>query len=137
MIRILLDASGMAPLELTRDQWRPRLLQLIEGLRRAGAFSFVTTNWTLYEALALTRRRSPEASLSLYRHVAARMDVVPVSAEIEAQALERFLTWRDKGASVVDHANLLVALAWGCEAVLSFDDDFQPLVKAAGIRLLR
>lgn len=136
MTRILLDASAMAPLELPRDQWRPRLDQLLAGLRRAGTFSFVTTNWTLYEALALTRRRSAEASRSLYCQVWTTMTVVPVSLEVEGEALERFLAWGDKQASVVDHANLLVALGWSCEAVLSFDLDFAPLARAAGLRLL-
>ncbi|MCC7366168.1 MAG: type II toxin-antitoxin system VapC family toxin [Dehalococcoidia bacterium] len=137
MTRILLDASAMVPLELPRDQWRARALQLIDGLRRAGPFSFVTTNWTLYEGLALTRRHSWEASASLFEHITGTARVVPVSAEVEAEAVRRFLGWRDKGASVVDHANLLVALEWKCEAVFSFDDDFAPLARMSGLRLVR
>jgi len=63
--------------------------------------------------------------------------VVPVEPSIEAEALRRFLEWQDKGASVVDHANLLVALQEQCDAVISFGSDFGPLTAATSMRLLR
>ena len=64
-------------------------------------------------------------------------DAVPVSEQVEREALRRFLEWSDKTASVVDHANLLVAVDQQCDAILSFDDDFAPLVRQAGIQLIR
>ncbi|GAB4337412.1 MAG: hypothetical protein Kow0010_25580 [Dehalococcoidia bacterium] len=134
--RILVDASALVPLADERDQWRPMLLATLEGLRRAGRPAFVTTNWTLYEALALCRRRSRALAASLYHHVRDEMSIVAVSSPVEAEAVQRFLHWDDKQVSVVDHANLLVAESYRCEAVLTFDGDFAPLVAGTGMRLL-
>jgi predicted nucleic acid-binding protein len=134
---IFLDASGLVPMEVARDQWRPRLERVMAGLRRGGRVSFVTSTWTLYEALALVRRREERRVRHLYDRASETMSIVAVDPATEDEALRRFLTWTDKGASVVDHANLLVAVRTGCEAILSFDDDFSPLVHVAGLRLLR
>ena len=136
MPAIFLDASALVPMVVTRDQWRPALVRVMQGLRRAGQPSFVTTNWTLYEALALCRRTSHDVALSLYESVASQMQIAAVSGRTEAEALARFIRWRDQGASVVDHANLLVAVETRCEAILSFDSDFKPIARAAGLRLL-
>lgn len=136
MPAIFLDASALVPMVVTRDQWRPSLLRVMEGLRRAGRPSFVTSNWTLYEALALCRRSSHEIAMSLLEHSELQIRVAAVSGRTEAEALHRFRRWSDQTASVVDHANLLVALESRCEAILSFDSDFKPIVRAAGIRLL-
>lgn len=136
MPSIFLDASALVPMVVTRDQWRPSLERVMAGLRRAGNPSFVTSNWTLYEALALCRRSSHEIATSLYVASGEQMKVVPVSGKHEADALQRFLRWSDQSASVVDHANLLVAEETRCEAILSFDSDFKPIVRAAGLRLL-
>jgi predicted nucleic acid-binding protein len=133
---IFFDASGLVPLVVVRDQWRPALDRILAGLRRAGQPAFVTTNWTLYEALAQAQRAGKERAIELHRFVSERMTVVTVSREVEQEALRRFLAWQDKSASVVDHANMLAAEATGCEAVLSFDGDFAPLARMAGIRLL-
>ncbi len=136
MPAIFLDASALVPMVVTRDQWRPELLRVMTGLRRAGRPSFVTSNWTLYEALALCRRSSHEIAASLYETSGTQMRVAPVSGRTEADALQRFLKWKDQTASVVDHANLLVALETNCVAIMSFDSDFKPIVRAAGLRLL-
>lgn len=136
MPSIFLDASALVPMVVTRDQWRPSLLRVMEGLRRAGHPSFVTTNWTLYEALALCRRSSHEIAMSLLAHSEAQMRITTVSGRTEAEAIERFRHRAEQTASVVDHANLLVAMEARCEAILSFDSDFKPIVRAAGLRLL-
>ena len=134
---IFLDASGLIPMELVRDQWRPNLDRVMAGLRRAGRPDFVTTNWTLYEALAQVRRTSRELAHHLYERVTSEMVVVPVRPPIERAALDRFLDWHSQTASVVDIANVLVAQEWGCEAIISFDDDYVPLIMNTGMRLLR
>jgi len=64
-------------------------------------------------------------------------DIIVVDEAIEQEALRRLLGWPDKTASVVDHANLLVAANAACDAILSFDDDFAPLMRQAGLQLLR
>jgi predicted nucleic acid-binding protein len=97
----------------------------------------MTTNWTLYEALALARHRQPPTAGRLFQIATNIASVVPVDQAVEREALRRFLTWTDKGASVVDHANVLVALQRRCDAILSFDDDFAELVPNTGLQLLR
>ncbi|MBI2764291.1 MAG: PIN domain-containing protein [Chloroflexi bacterium] len=137
MIRILVDASALVPLEVGRDQWRARVLAILRELTKAGRFELVTTSWTLYEALAIVQRRDRSRVAHLFARASNLMHVVRVGPAAEAEALRRFLTWADKTASIVDHANLLVALETGCDAVISFDDDFRPLVAGTALRLVR
>jgi predicted nucleic acid-binding protein len=72
----------------------------------------------------------------LQRTVESQVEVSSVGFPQEREALRRFLAWEDKLASVVDHANLLVALHLGCEAILSFDEDFLPIARGTGVRVL-
>ena len=131
-----MDASSWVPMAVPRDQAAGRLAEIFT-LLRGETIEYVTTNWTLYEALALARRRGWETSTMLYSHVKQSTGIVSVDDMTESEALRRFLTWRDKSASVVDHANALVAAATRCDAIVSFDEDFIPLAAAAGLRLLR
>lgn len=133
MRRVFLDASAMVSMADRRDQWRLRVNQHLRGLHGS---AFVTTNWTLYEALALVQRRSKDLALELYGMIEGVAEIVAVGAEVEAEALRRFFSWRDKTASVVDHANGLVALENRCEAILTFDSDFIAIGKSSGLRVL-
>lgn len=133
MRRVFLDASAMVPMADRRDQWRLRVnhhLQTLNGV------ALTTSNWTLYEALALVQRRSKQLALELYGQISETAEVVPVGAEVEAEALRRFFTSRDKSASVVDHANGLIAVEAGCDAILTFDDDFVAIGAGSGLRIL-
>ena len=98
--------------------------------------TYVTTNWTLYEALAIARRAGWAPMTALYRHALTLCYPVSVAAEIEAVALRRLLGWRDRTASMVDHANVLVAVEEGCDTIISFDRDFVLLAAGSGLRLL-
>lgn len=135
-MRVFLDASALVPLQVARDHWADRVQVVLRTLVPRDP-EFVTTNWTLYEALALAARFGHYQARSLFARVGAFGEQVPVGEDVEREALKRFLTWSDKSASVVDHANLLVAVDEGCDAILSFDEDFAPLARQAGIRLLR
>ncbi|MFN0094845.1 MAG: PIN domain-containing protein [Dehalococcoidia bacterium] len=137
MAWVFLDASAMIPMQLTRDQWRRDLDRVMAGLRRAGQPDFVTSNWTLYEALAQVRRSSFQLARELQDWVTLTVAVAPVRPVVEREALSRFLSRPDQSASVVDHASLLVAQEWDCDAILSFDADFIPLIQGTGMRLLR
>jgi predicted nucleic acid-binding protein len=136
MILAFLDASALVPMELTSDQWARAFARVMGGLRAAPRLCFLTTNWTLHEALAITQRAGKHRAVALHGRVTSRATVVAVDPEVEAEAIRRFLAWQDKGASVVDYANLLVAQKFRCQAVISFDSDFAPLVRGTGIRLL-
>lgn len=76
-------------------------------------------------------------AVTLFQHVSRAGAIVRVDDATESEALRRFLTWSDKSASVVDHANAMVAAATRCDAIVSFDEDFVPLASAAGLRILR
>ena len=136
-MRVFLDASALIPLALERDQWSRSLRRNLRALAETGAPELVTTNWTYYEALAVCRRSGMHVVNRMRRIVDAEVSPAKVSDAAETEALRRFLTWHDKTASVVDHANLLVAVELGCEAILTFDDDFLPIASSAGIRVLR
>ena len=133
---MFVDASALIPMEVIRDQWRGRLVQVLADLRRAGSVRFLTSNWTLYEALALTRRASHASAAALYSQVSRTMEVMAVSRRAEAESIRRFLAWADKHASVVDHANFLVAEERRCDAILTFDSDFVGIARGTGMRLL-
>jgi predicted nucleic acid-binding protein len=122
---------------VAHDPWRPRFQEAFGGLHRLGPFTLVTTNWTLYEALAVSQRRGKRFATGLFSLVSKEVEIVPVSPEVESEALRQFFAWGDKTASVVDHANTLVALDEECDAILSFDLDFVPLAAAAGIAVVR
>ena len=129
--------GALIPLALERDQWSRSLRRNLRALAETGTPELVTTNWTYYEALAVCRRSGMHVVTRLRRIVDAQVSPAKVSDAAETEALRRFLTWHDKTASVVDHANLLVAVELGCEAILTFDDDFLPIASSAGIRVLR
>lgn len=135
-MRIFVDASAWVAKAIGNDQWAPDL-RLVMGRLRGREVELVTTTWTLYEALAITRRRKPAATRVLFRDAVNNGRVVAIDPPMEQRALQRFLEWEDKGASVVDHANALVAARYRCDAILSFDDDFIPLAADERIAILR
>lgn len=136
-MKVFVDASALVPLALERDQWFLAVQRHLRALRALGTPELVTSNWTYYEALALCRRGGMHPVGKLRRIVDAEVAVTGVAHGVETEALRRFLAWGDKTASVVDHANLLVALELGCAAILTFDEDFLPIAAGTGVRVLR
>ncbi|MEO8539365.1 MAG: PIN domain-containing protein [bacterium] len=136
-MKVFVDASALVPFALERDQWALPLRRALRALRELGQPELITANWTYYEALALCRRSGMHTVSKLRRMVDSEVAIVPVAGEDEAKALRRILSRDDKTASVIDHANLLVALRQGCAAILSFDDDFLPIAQGTGVRVLR
>jgi predicted nucleic acid-binding protein len=134
-VRLFVDASAWIPMQVRRDQYAARVVELLRI--PSHNLQLTTTNWTVFEAIAVARRRASGAGEQLFRLVERQAEMVRVTEAVEREALRRFLTWRDKGASVVDHANLLVAQDLRCDAILSFDDDFAELVPNTGLQLLR
>jgi predicted nucleic acid-binding protein len=134
---VFLDASALVPIVVVRDQWHERVDAIMATLSRDRALRFRTSNWTLYEALAVAERRSRGAAAQLFSFAGRDVQVDRVEEDIELEALARFLNWTDKSASVVDHANVLLAVAAGCDSVISFDVDFIPIVAGTALRLLR
>jgi predicted nucleic acid-binding protein len=134
-MRVFMDASAWVAKAIATDQWAGDFRHLMRQLH-GQRLEIVTSTWTLYEALAITRRRKPPATDVLFRDAINNGRVIRVKAEIEHLALQRFLKWQDKGASVVDHANALVAAQVGCDSLITFDEDFLPLAGAAGLRVL-
>lgn len=134
-MRVFMDASAWVAKAIATDHWAGDFRHLMRQLH-GQQLEIVTSTWTLYEALAITRRRKRAATDVLFRDAVKNGRVVRVEADIEEEALRRFLKWQDKGASVVDHANALVAAQMGCDSLITFDEDFLPLAGAAGLRVL-
>ncbi|MBE0611134.1 MAG: type II toxin-antitoxin system VapC family toxin [Dehalococcoidia bacterium] len=135
-MKVFFDASALVPLVYTRDQWHFTVRRHLALLDQGRHFTMVTSNWTLYEALTIVKRAGHHRVVELHRYAAKTMDIVTVDPVVESEALRRFVGWSDKTASVVDHANLLAALASGCDAILTFDADFLPIAQGTGIRVL-
>lgn len=136
-MRVFLDASALVPLVHRRDQWHPALLRQMRALAAAGPFNLLTTNWTLYEAYAVLKRAGHYRCTELAAFARDSIEISAVEPDIENEAVSRFLGWADKSASVVDHANLLVALRHGCGAIITYDSDFDAIAAGTPIRLLR
>jgi len=136
-MKVFMDASALVPLALERDQWAPSVRRHLKALSGAGSVSLVTSTWTYYEALSVTRRAGAQTAAKLRRVVESQVNPIAVDASVETEALRRFFQWIDKTASVVDHANLVLALKIGADALLTFDEDFVPIAAGTGIRLLR
>lgn len=134
-MRVFMDASAWVAKAITTDHWAGDFRHLMRQLH-GQRLEIITNTWTLYEALAITRRRKPAATDLLFRDAVTNGRVIRVEADIEQEALQRFLQWKDKGASVVDHANALVAAQMSCDSIVTFDEDFRPLAGAAGLRIL-
>jgi predicted nucleic acid-binding protein len=134
-MRVFMDASAWVAGAVNSDSQAENLHRVMATLR-GQRIELFTTTWTLYEALAVVRRRKPEAVQLLFERAVNNGSVIAVDPDVEREALARFLKWRDKKASVVDHANTLVAGLHRCEAIISFDRDFVPLAAAGGMRLL-
>lgn len=135
-MRVFFDASALVPLVHTRDQWHFSVRRHLSLLSQSPRLDLTTSTWTLYEALTIVKRTGHHRVMELHRYAASAMDVVPIDAATEAEAVNRFFRWSDKTASVVDHANLLAAIASGCEAILTFDADFLPIARGTRIRVL-
>jgi predicted nucleic acid-binding protein len=134
-MRVFMDASAWVAGAVKTDSWAQDLHRVM-GTLRGRRIELITTTWTLYEALAIVRRRKHEAVQLLFDRAVRSGSVIAVDPDIEREALARFLKWHDKGASVVDHANALIAGMQRCEAIIRFDEDFVPLAAAGGMRLL-
>lgn len=135
-MKVFFDASALVPLVYTRDQWHFTVRRHLTLLSQARQFTMVTTNWTLYEALTILKRAGHHRVVELHRYALSTIEVLPVDGAVEAEAVRRFVSWADKTASVVDHANLLAALETGCDAILTFDGDFLPIARGTGLRVL-
>lgn len=134
-MRVFMDASAWVAKAIATDHWANDFRHLMRDLH-GQRLEIVTSTWTLYEALAITRRRKRAATEVLFRDAVRNGRVIRVEPEIEEEAVRRFLKWQDKGASVVDHANALVAAQMGCDSLITFDEDFLPLAGASGLRVL-
>lgn len=135
-MKVFLDASALVPLVLERDQWVLPLRRHLRLLHAENA-GLITSTWTFYEALAILRRVGFPLADQLRRMVADEVGLLPVSPAVESNAVGRFFSWADKTASVVDHANLLIAIEQRADAILTFDSDFLPIAQGTGIRILR
>ena len=136
-MNVFVDASAWVPMDVAVDQWRPSILRVMSELRPQRRLRLYTTNWTLYEALSIARRHDPRFAMMLNQRAQVASTIIRVNAELERDALENFLGWVDKKASVIDHANTLAAVSTNCDAIISFDRDFIPLAAAAGLKILR
>ncbi len=86
--------------------------------------------------MSLARRFGHTFALEIFERASRQMTLARVTSDEELEAVRRVLSWRDKEASVVDHANVIVARRERCGAVLTFDQDFLDIAPAEGLTIL-
>lgn len=99
----------------------------------------VTTNWTAYEALSMTKSRIGLRSARELWNILTNqrtVDLYHVEADVEARALELFFAYSDKTWGVVDCASLIVMEDTHCQRVIGFDHHFVEASRQRGFQML-
>lgn len=135
---IFVDASAWVAATNGRDQHHTVARSLLIASFDEGR-SLVTTNWTAYEALSLTKSRGGwELANDLWAMLTnpKAVTIVEVTKRIEQRALDLFFGYRDKTWGIVDCANLIVMEETGCRQAFGFDRHFVEASRQRGFELL-
>jgi len=98
-----------------------------------------TTNWTVYEAITLTKSRiGYSQAFTLWERITDSnlVTLVRITEDIETAALNIFWRFRDKTWGVVDCASLVVMERMACEAAFAFDGHFKEASRQYGFRVI-
>jgi predicted nucleic acid-binding protein len=124
---VFLDTSYALALSAPTDQFHSRALRLAEELEAARA-RLVTTRAVLLEiGNALSRQRYRAAAISLLRALGAdpSVEVLPLSEELYARALELYCSRPDKEWGLIDCASFVVMSERSITKALTADEHFQ------------
>jgi predicted nucleic acid-binding protein len=124
---VFLDTSYALALSAPTDQLHGRALQLAGELETAGA-RLVTTRAVLLEiGNALSKQRYRAAAVSLLQALEAdpSVEVLPLSEELYARALQLYCSRPDKEWGLSDCASFVVMAERGITKALTADEHFQ------------
>ncbi len=125
--RVFLDTGFAIAMVSHRDAFHEKALQLAGELNAAGA-SIVTTRAVLLEigaALAKAAYRDAAVALIDLLENDPQVEILPLSEDLFAQALELFRSRSDKEWSLTDCLSFVVMRQRGIQAALAADIHFQ------------
>jgi uncharacterized protein len=125
--KVFLDTSYALALSAPTDQFHDRVLRLAAELEAARA-GLVTTRAVLLEiGNALARQRYRAAAVSLLQALDAdpSVEVLPLSEELYARALQLYCSRSDKEWGLIDCASFVVMSERGVIKALTADEHFQ------------
>ncbi len=124
---VFLDTSYALALSAPTDQFHGRALRLAEELEAARA-RLVTTRAVLLEiGNALSRQRYRAAAVRLLRALEAdpSVELLPLSEELYARALDLYCSRADKDWGLIDCASFVVMSERGMTKALTADEHFE------------
>lgn len=135
---IFVDASAWLALVNDRDQYHKSAQSLFMEFFDAQLL-LVTTNWTAFEALSMIKSRAGlEVARDLWTLLTNpnSVEMVRVTEEIEARALDLFFAYRDKTWGVVDCTSLVVMDDLDCRQAFGFDHHFMEASRQRGFEMI-
>ncbi len=124
---VFLDTSYALALSAPTDQFHDRALRLAEELEAARARLMTTRAVLLEIGNALSRQRYRAAAVSLLRALEAdpSVELLPLSEELYARALQLYCSRPDKEWGLIDCASFVVMSERGVTKALTADEHFQ------------
>ena len=120
---LFVDSSGILALVDRDDPAHGPVIAAFELGRRE---PLVTHAYVVVETLAVARRRyGPAAAANLIDRVLPALDVVPVDAELHADALAAFRASIESSVSLVDRTSFAFMRRAGIARAIALDVDFR------------
>ncbi len=135
METIVVDANIVVALFDTQDATHEQAVALVNGLRARRSL-LVMVNLVIYEILTVLRMKDClKEARGFYdlAHTDPRMQVVYVTAELEASAYRHFREAGSKNMSFADASLIAVAEAAGADAIASFDGHIKRYSKSVPV----
>jgi uncharacterized protein len=135
---VFVDASGWIAGANHRDAHHGAARPILDACF-AQDIRVITTTWTAYEAMSLLKSRigiDGAAELWALLTNPEAVELIRVTDEIEAAALDLFFRYRDKTWGVVDCASLVVMERTGCRQALAYDRHFVEATRQRGFQTL-
>lgn len=128
--KIFIDTSAFLALEDEADQHHEEALRFRDKVLFKGDYEMITTSYILDESLTLIRARlGIKASIDFSKKIRKSkvVEILPVSKEIEEEALDLFEKYDDKDFSFTDCVSFSVMLQMGIKEAFAFDRHFDQM----------
>jgi len=136
---VFLDAAYAIALAAASDQLHARAIQLADEIEASGTRLLTTRAVILEIGNALSRQRYRAAAAALLQSLEAdpKVEIVPLSAEVYADAFRLFRDRTDKEWGLTDCISFVVMKQRGIPEALTADEHFQQAGFAALLREAR
>ena len=128
--KIFINTSAFLALEDESDQHHEEALRFRDKVLSGGNYEIITTSYILDESLTLIRARlGIKASIDFSKKIRKSkvVEILPVTKEIEEDALDLFEKYDDKDFSFTDCVSFSVMLKMGIKEAFAFDRHFDQM----------